>query len=186
MTAALLAVAALGLTACGESGAGELAGNDSGYVAGAGTTTFVAPADRKPAPPLAGPTLDGGTYDLADHLGETVVINVWASWCPPCRAEMPGLQRIATEYADQGVSFVGIDTRDTDAAARAFLENVGVTYPNLIDPDGELLLPFRDTLPPQAIPSTLIVDADGKVAARVIGPVTEVRLRELLDEVLAS
>ncbi len=183
--AALLGAAALALTACGSSGAGEVVGGDTGFVEGAGTTTLVPEGEREPAPDISGPTLDGGTYSLAEQRGSTVVLNVWASWCAPCRAEMPGLQRVSEDYAERNVGFVGIDTRDDEAAAIAFLENTGVTYPSLIDPDGELLLQFRGTLPPQAIPSTLIIDADGGIAARVIGPITEVRLRELLDQVLA-
>jgi thiol-disulfide isomerase/thioredoxin len=189
--AALLAAAVAGavlLTGCAADTAGEPVGggNDQGYVAGDGTITVVPRADRVPAPELSGPTLDGATWSLADQQGQTVVLNVWASWCPPCRAEMPGLQRLSQRYAAQGVAFAGLDTRDTDAAARAFVENIGVTYPQVVDPDGRLLLAFRDSLPPQAIPSTLIVDDEGLIAARVIGPITEPRLAALLDDVLAS
>ena len=196
--AAMLAAAALAgvalLSGCsadtaGEpvnSGGGNGGGNGQGYVAGDGRVTVVPAAEREDAPELSGPTLDGGTWSLADQQGKTVVLNVWASWCPPCRAEMPGLQRLSVRYAEQGVAFAGLDTRDTDAAASAFIENIGVTYPQVVDPDGRLLLAFRDTLPPQAIPSTLIVDDEGRIAARVIGPITEPRLAALLDDVLAS
>jgi thiol-disulfide isomerase/thioredoxin len=138
-------------------------------------------------PDLTLPCLTAGPpVRLAGLRGEPLVVNVWASWCPPCRAEMPGLQRLSQRYAEQGVAFAGLDTRDTDAAASAFIENIGVTYPQVVDPDGRLLLAFRDTLPPQAIPSTLIVDDEGRIAARVIGPITEPRLAALLDDVLAS
>lgn len=189
----MLAAAALSgialVSGCSADTAGEpvtTGGNDQGYVAGDGQVTVVPAAEREDAPELSGPTLDGGTWSLADQQGKTVVLNVWASWCPPCRAEMPGLQRLSERYADQGVTFAGLDTRDTDAAASAFIENIGVTYPQVVDPDGRLLLAFRDTLPPQAIPSTLIVDDEGRIAARVIGPITEPRLAALLDDVLAS
>ena len=192
--AATLAAAALAgvalLSGCSADTAGEPVnsggGNGQGYVAGDGRVTVVPAAEREAAPEVSGDTLDGGTWSLADQQGKIVVLNVWASWCPPCRAEMPGLQRLSERYADQGVTFAGLDTRDTEAAASAFIENVGVTYPNVVDPDGRLLLAFRGTLPPQAIPSTLIVDDEGRIAARVIGPITEPRLAALLDDVLAS
>ena len=78
---------------------------------------------------------------------------------------------------------MGLDTRDTEAAALAFLDRYGVTYPNVIDTDGRLQLLFSDTLPPQAIPSTLVVDREGRVAGRILGRVTDATLTALIDDV---
>lgn len=182
--AALLSAAVLALAGCGGGGAADAAAQQ-GYVAGDGATTVVAPADRRSAPDLRGTTLDGEEFDLAALRGSVVVLNVWASWCPPCRAEAPMLQVLADGLRPEGVAFVGVDTRDGDGtAARAFVENVGLSYPNVVDPDGVLLLAFRDTLPPQAVPSTLVIDRQGRIAARVIGPTTEPRLRALITTVL--
>jgi len=174
-------VAAMLLTACG-SGAGADAGGDTAFVAGDGSIVLIAPSERGAAPDLAGETLEGGEFRLRDHLGEVVVLNVWASWCAPCRAEAPVLENVWREVKDDGVQFVGLDTRDTDEAARAFLDAYDITYPNVIDSDGRLQLLFSDTLPPQAIPSTLVVDREGRVAGRVIGRVTEATLTALIEE----
>lgn len=157
---------------------------EQGYVAGDGSLTLLDPANREPAPELVGPTLDGDTFDLADHTGHVVVLNVWASWCAPCRAETPELREVWEETRDSGVQFVGLDTRDSDASAQNFVEAFGVTYPQVLDPDGRLQLGFADTLPPQAIPSTLIVDKSGRVAGRVIGVVSQSDLLGLIELLL--
>lgn len=173
----------LALSGCG--GGAPDAAAQQGYVAGSGATTQVAPEDRRAAPELRGTTLDGADFDLASLRGKVVVLNVWASWCPPCRAEAPMLEVLADGLRAEGVEFVGVDTRDGDGtAARAFAQNVGLSYPSVVDPDGVLLLAFRDTLPPQAVPSTLVIDRQGRIAARVIGPATEPRLRSLITSVL--
>ncbi|MFM9136199.1 MAG: TlpA family protein disulfide reductase [bacterium] len=177
----LAAVVALALAACGASSAGQ---SGTAFVAGDGSIVVLDPTQRQPAPALAGPTLEGGTWDLADHRGEVVVLNVWASWCAPCRAEAPVLQALWEEFEGQGVQFVGLDTRDAAAPATAFVERYGITYPNLVDTSGQLQLLFGDTLPPQAIPSTLLVDQEGRVAARVLGKVSEAGLRALIDSLL--
>ena len=114
------------------------------------------------------------------------MLNVWASWCAPCRAEAPVLETVWRQVEGEGVQFVGLDTRDTEAAALAFLDAYDVTYPNVIDADGRLQLLFSDTLPPQAIPSTLVVDREGRVAGRIIGRVTEATLTALIEDVAKS
>lgn len=97
------------------------------------------------------------------------------------------LEEVAQQYADRGVQFLGLNVRDQTAAARAFEERIGTTYPSIVDSDGRQQLGFADSLPSQAIPTTWVIDAKGRVAARVIDP--ELRastLSGVLDDVLAS
>jgi thiol-disulfide isomerase/thioredoxin len=176
---------ALTLAGCGSSDAATT-GSDTGFVAGDGSLVLLPEGQRPPAPDLVGETLDGETFRLSDHLGEVVVMNVWASWCAPCRAEAPTLADLSAEYADKGVQFVGLDTRDSDVSARAFVERFGLDYPNVIDRDGRLQLLFSDSLPPQAIPSTLVIDAQGRVAGRALGRVSESSLRGFVEPLLAE
>ncbi|HEX6887017.1 MAG TPA: TlpA disulfide reductase family protein [Candidatus Nanopelagicales bacterium] len=188
--AALVAVGAV-LAGCSQDvSAGErVAGGDvaaQGYVSGDGSTTIVAEADRKPAPQFTGETLAGGQFDLAEHRGAVVVLNVWASWCAPCRAEAADLAAVATEKAEDGVVFVGLNTRDSAAPANAFVSRFGLPYDNVIDTNGTKQLLFRDTLPPAAIPSTLVIDRAGRVAARAIGEVDRSRLLGLIEPIEAE
>ncbi|MFF9141013.1 TlpA family protein disulfide reductase [Streptomyces albogriseolus] len=142
-------------------------------------------ADRKPAPDVRGETLTGETVALADHRGQVVVLNVWGSWCTPCRAEAPHLQKVHQDTKDQNVAFLGINTRDsTQTNARNFEKDYGITYPSLWDPDGRQLLKFKGTVSPSAIPSTIVIDREGRIAARALKALGEAELRELLAPVL--
>jgi thiol-disulfide isomerase/thioredoxin len=157
------------------------------YVEGRGVVTILPPDERQPAPEFSGPLLDGtGEFDLAQLRGDVVVLNVWASWCPPCRSEAPALQAVSTELVDQDVRFVGVNIRDNQTDARAFEQEFGLTYPSVVDTTGALLLAFRDTLPPSAIPSTLVIDREGRLAARVLDEVTETSLRDLVADIAAE
>ncbi|MGW3667133.1 TlpA family protein disulfide reductase [Streptomyces sp. NPDC005141] len=181
------AVAALLLSACGSGGT-HGGGGDSNFVAGKDGISTVAKGSRDNAPDLSGETVDGKQLDLSDYKGKVVVLNVWGSWCPPCRAEAPNFVKVAKETAAQGVQFVGINTRDPSTApAKAFEKEQGVTYPSLYDPTGKLMLRFeKGTLNPQAIPSTLIIDRDGKIAARILQALSEDKLHEMLDPIVAE
>ena len=142
--------------------------------------------ERDPAPELEGTTLDGDALALSDWSGEVVVINVWGSWCVPCRKETPELVRLAEEYADRGVRFLGINIRDNSAAARSFEERFKTPYPSLEDPNGQLLLSFRDVIPTSVVPSTVVIDRGGDVAARIIGAVTYPTMQGLLADEIAA
>lgn len=186
---ALLAVGVLMAGCAAQVDAGEpVSGNvaEQGYVSGDGTTTIVAQPDRDPAPDLSGTTLDGDPFVLSDHLGEVVVLNVWASWCAPCRAEAQDLQQVWSEVQDSGVQFVGLNTRDSQAPADAFVDRFGLTYPNVVDTDGSRQLLFHETLPPAAIPSTIVIDRAGRVAGRAIGEVDRSRLLGMIEPILAE
>jgi thiol-disulfide isomerase/thioredoxin len=184
LTLGLLATSGCGAASSSSASSGQPA--DQQFVSGPGTVTRVPASDRAAAPKLAGTLLDGSSFDLAEHRGKVVVLNVWGSWCPPCRAEAPHLQRVWSETRSSGVQFVGIDTRDTTASAQAFERRFGITYPSLVDDDGRLLLAFRSTLPPNAIPSTIVVDRQGRVAARIVGATTYEKLRALVDGIAAE
>jgi thiol-disulfide isomerase/thioredoxin len=190
VAAALLCGGAAPLAGCSaqQAGAGQRVGDvsEQGYVSGDGTTTILPVSQRRPAPALSGATLSGGTFTLSEAAGDVVVLNVWASWCAPCRAEAPDLQKVAAELADRGVTFVGLNTRDSKAAAQAFVDRFGLSYDSVVDADGSLQLLFRETLPPAAIPSTVVIDPQGRVAARAIGEVDRSRLLGLVEPVLAE
>jgi thiol-disulfide isomerase/thioredoxin len=179
---AVLGACALLLTAgCGAGSASSDSGTS--FVAGDGSIVLLDPAERVPAPVLTGLTLAGEDLSSEEFAGDVVVVNVWASWCAPCRSEAPSLERLSREFADQGVAFIGLNTRDSDTSARSFVERFGIGYPNVIDRDGVLQLGFRDSLPPRAIPSTLVIDRSGKVAARVLGAASESSLRGVIEAV---
>lgn len=185
ITAALAAVVLTGLWVVRTTPwAADAADSGSGRgIAEPGLTLYPA-GERDPAAPLRGRTLDDTAFDLEELEGQIVVLNVWGSWCGPCVAETPGLVRVANKTADRGVQFVGIDTRDERTAARAFAKNYKVPYPSVFDPTGQALLPFASSIPSAAIPSTLVLDAGGNVAARVIGAVDEATLAALLDDLM--
>lgn len=181
----LLAATAALLAGC-SIGAGGSADDGTGFVSGDGSIVVLDGSQRRPAPDITGPTLDGGTYSLAAERGKVVIMNVWASWCAPCRAEAPALERTWTEFRARPVSFVGLNTRDSMASADGYVRQFGITYPSIVDTDGRIQLLFRDTLPPQAIPSTVVIDQEGRVAARILGEVTESSLRGVIDSLLAE
>lgn len=157
-------------------------------VTSASGATVAAPGARPPAPALTGTDLDGNPISLAAFRGEVVVLNVWGSWCAPCRAEADDLALLSGEVRGAGVRFLGINTRDWDRdAARSFVRAHGLDFPSLHDPTGALLLRFPpEVLNPQTIPSTLVVDREGRVAVAIGGAVSAGRLKPLIDRVAAE
>ncbi|WP_433464855.1 TlpA family protein disulfide reductase [Spirillospora sp. CA-128828] len=188
-TAAVTAAVALGglLAGCAgtnASGSGP-DGGDNRFISGDGNVTQYGPADRKTVQNVTGERLDGKAFKLADFKGKVVVVNFWASWCAPCRGEAPSLEHVYDENKAQGVEFLGVNFKDSKANAQAFERKLKVGYPSLFDADGQVTLAFRE-VPPSAIPSTLVLDRQGRVAARVIGATTYSKLNPLVAKVRAE
>jgi len=167
----------LSLSACGNSGT-EFETNEQSFISGNGIVTTINEDARKIAPLITGPTLDGGTFTATK--GRVQVMNVWASWCSPCRAEAPALQELSQAHPD--VQFVGVLTRDNIVAAMAFVERFKLTYPTITD--DALLADFTGQLSVNAIPTTLLIDKQGRVAARISGEITYSTLDDLLKDLV--
>jgi len=182
---ALVVVGAAALAGCTTSDA-QTSVVDQGYVAGDGSVVQLAPEDRAEPVELSGTTLDGEQVDVSAWRGAPVVLNTWYAACGPCRVEAPDLAEISAETADDGVRFLGINTRDGAAQGLAFEEEFGISYPSLLDRDGQGVLALRGELPPSATPTTLVLDAEGRVAARFLGAVDPSTLRTVVDDAVAE
>ena len=184
---ATAAAAALTLTACSSGGVSG-GGGDTNFVTGNNGVDTVAQGKRTAAPELSGKTIDGKSLSTADYKGKVLVLNVWGSWCSPCRAEAKNLQTVYDQVKGQGVEFVGLNTRDASTTlAKSFEKEFGITYPSLFDPTGKQMLRFKKgTLNPQLIPSTLVIDRDGKIAARALQALSEDTLLGMIKPVLAE
>jgi peroxiredoxin/predicted small secreted protein len=179
----LALLGALLLAGC-STGNGAVDVNNGGefrFVAGTPAGEVIPDAERRSAPEFAGTLLDGERFSSAEVAGDVVVLNFWGSWCAPCRVETPEFQEVYAEVRDRGVAFVGVNVKETDEQfARAFVDRFGIEFPSIYDPSGEIALAFRD-YPANAIPSTIVLDRQGRVAAVYTGPVAQDDLRAVLD-----
>lgn len=159
-------------------------GAKGGYVSGDGSITTVPAAQRKPAPKLSGEDLDGTLIPSSRFAGKVLVVNVWGSWCPPCRKEAPALAKVSRAFASRGVEFLGIDVREPAGPARAFVRKRNIPYPSINDEGGTLLVGFNNNLPTSAIPTTYVIDRNGLVAVRILDTATVKTLTDVLTDVL--
>ena len=187
---ALLATATLLITGCSAQNNSLAeqanAGDNKNYIAGDGSVAEYAPDTRSEPVDVKGELYDGTTVDSDQWVGNVVVLNVWYAACAPCRVEAPMLQTLSTSFAPEGVRFYGINVRDEKPTAEAFERNFGITYPSFGDRDGKLLLSLTSYVPPQAVPTTLVLDRQGRVSARILGVADESTLKTLIADVLAE
>ena len=171
---------ACGLLLAGCTGVGGT--GDKGYIDGNGTVTEVKASDRGEPITLEGKTLDGQSFSLSDLRGKPVVINLWWSGCPPCRTEQPMLNDIADQLGSSA-HVVGINVRDSSPdMGAAYVRKFQVPYPSVYDPSGKALLAFNAGLSPRTIPTTLVLDSTGRIAALISGTVpTKLTLTDLVD-----
>ncbi|ABD09894.1 MULTISPECIES: TlpA family protein disulfide reductase [Frankia] len=181
---AAVALAAAGLLAACSPGANSVdatGGGGYGFVQQAAGQDFAAPGNRHPAPPLSGKTLDGTSLDLSSYRGKIVVINFWASWCAPCRAETPGLVQLAKD--NPTVAFLGVNEKDTVSGAKAFTQDFGRSYPSIVDKLGTLAAGWPVA---PGLPSTFVLDQNGRIAARFTGGVLPDDLKPALSRLQAE
>jgi thiol-disulfide isomerase/thioredoxin len=184
---ALAAAVVFAVAGCAGGPIGQDTPQSSGqsFVSGSGTNLYK-PGSRPVAPVISGKTLTGQHLSLASYRGSVVILNFWGSWCGPCRAEAPDLAALATHFRSRAVRFLGIDIRDDPTGADAFERTFRITYPSLSDPGDELALAFRGTVPPAGIPTTLVIDRRGRIAARIVGSVSYNGLKALITPVAAE
>jgi peroxiredoxin len=181
--AAALGVGAVLLGGC-STGADAVDVNNGGefrFVAGTAAGQVIPEDERASAPEFSGTLLGGGGWSSAELAGDIAVLNFWGSWCAPCRVETPEFQEVYTEVADAGVQFLGLNVKDQEQFAQAFVTSKAITFPSLFDPKGEVALAFRD-YPANAIPSTIVLDRDSRVAAVYTGEVRQDDLRAVLAQ----
>jgi thiol-disulfide isomerase/thioredoxin len=160
------------------------AGDNKNYIAGDGTVTEFALGSRPGFEAFAGTTESGQVLDSSAFEGNVIVMNWWYSACAPCRAEASDLAMLSVEFEDS-VQFVGVNVRDTAETALAFDRNFGIEYPSLIDAQsGQVSLAFTGVVSPQAVPTTIVIDRDGKVASRILGRIEASILRTLIQTVV--
>ena len=134
----------------------------------------------RPAPDFTAPGLSGGEFRLSSARGRPVVLNFWASWCPPCRAEMPEFERVWQTYRDQGVVLVGVNTSDRGDKAQGFLLESKVSYQNVVDATNDIAVMFAAT----SLPTTVFIDREGRIVGRRVGAMSAQQVAAQVEELL--
>ena len=188
LVAAALAVSTvLSLSACANDQLANQfkAGDNKNYIAGDGTVVEIAEANRGDAIEWSGPTESGGNLKSDQLTGVVVVMNFWYAGCAPCRAEAPDLVKVNRMFLGKNVQFVGVNVRDSAATALAFDRNFDITWPSIIDSkSGSVLLSFTGLVTPQAVPTTIVIDKKGRVAARILGRFEVSTLKAMIQRVV--
>lgn len=163
-------------------------GTNQNYISGDGTLTVIAVDDRTDPIVFDSETDTGEPVSSADYEGQVVVVNFWYAACPPCRVEAPDLEALHQEFDGEGASFLGVNVRDQAATAAGFEKEFGISYPSVIDAnDGNMLLAFAGTVAPNAVPTTIVLDKQGRVAARFLGLIEEPSiLKTIIRETIAE
>ena len=185
---AATAVAAVLLTGCGpESSAVDVNnGGEFRFVAGTPAGEVIPDTQRASAPQFSGTLLTGEPFASSALTGDVSVLNFWGSWCAPCRVETPQFQEVYDEVRDHGVQFLGLNVKETNRQfAQQFVATKAITFPSLYDPRGQVALAFRD-YPANAVPSTIVLDRRGRVAAVYTGEVRQDDLRTVLAQLTAE
>jgi thiol-disulfide isomerase/thioredoxin len=186
LTGGLLAAGLLGgLAGCAGGGTSDDV-VDPGYQSGDGSTTLWAPDERTGPVDLAGSDAAGAAVDVADWRGDVVLVNTWYAACPPCRSEAPTLAALATDEADAALHVVGVNSTDTAATVQAFERQFAIGYPTIVDTDGAATAALQGVVPLNAVPTTVLLDREGRVAARILGLADDSTLRAIVHDLLAE
>jgi peroxiredoxin len=163
-------------------------GSNKNYISGDGSLTVIAEPDRAAAVKFQGVTDAGEPVSSTDYAGQVLVINFWYAACPPCRLEAPDLEALSQEFAGQGATFLGVNVRDQAETAAYFAKENGISYPSVIDAnDGNMLYAFAGTVAPNAVPTTLVIDKKGRVAARFLGLIEDSStLKTIITDAIAE
>jgi peroxiredoxin len=186
---AVLAVVVSALLAGCSTGSDAVDVNNGGefrFVAGTPAGEVIPPDERAAAPEFSGQLLGGGEFSSTELAGDVAVLHLLGAWCGPCRIETPEFQEVYADVEDDGVQFLGLNVKETNEQfALAFVDRFGIECPSLYDPRGEVALAFRG-YPANAIPSTIVLDAEGRVAAVYTGTVSKADLRSVVGEILGE
>jgi thiol-disulfide isomerase/thioredoxin len=177
-----------GLVGCSSSPDDAGSEDESGEFDFTGSTPpgqLIPEAARRSAPAFSGQLLDESAFDSTALTGKIAVVNFWGSWCAPCRLEMPEFQAVHSDVQDEGVQFLGVDVKDQRQLAQGFVDEIGVTYPSIFDPQGRVAMAFRG-FPANVVPTTILLDRSNRVAAVYVAAVSEEELRAALDQLLAE
>jgi len=163
-------------------------GTNQNYISGDGTLTVIAEEDREAPIVFTSETDAGEPVSSTDFDGQVVVVNFWYAACPPCRVEAPDLEALHQSFDGEGATFLGVNVRDQAETAAGFEKEFGISYPSVIDAnDGNMLLAFAGSVAPNAVPTTIVLDKQGRVAARFLGLIEDPSiLKTIIRETIAE